>query len=72
MNGTSLLWRKPRTALCSPWQCLGGILLVALRILSYKYTRTLTWCKDGLFATVRALCDGSQTVSSDGSLVAQS
>lgn len=28
--------------------------------------------KDGLFATVRALCDGSQIVSSDGSLVAHS
>lgn len=27
---------------------------------------------DGLFTTVRALCDGSQTVSSDGSLIAQS
>lgn len=27
---------------------------------------------DGLFATVRALCDGSQTISSDGSLIAQS
>ncbi|KAF7561327.1 hypothetical protein G7046_g2817 [Stylonectria norvegica] len=27
---------------------------------------------DGLFATVRALCDGSQSVASDGSLVAQS
>lgn len=27
---------------------------------------------DGLFATVRSLCDGSQTVSSDGSLIAQS
>lgn len=43
-----------------------------LRILTYKHMRMLTWCKDGLFATVRALCDGSQTVSSDGSLVAQS
>ncbi|KAF7543098.1 hypothetical protein G7Z17_g11016 [Cylindrodendrum hubeiense] len=28
--------------------------------------------RDGLFATVRALCDGSQNVSSDGSLIAQS
>ncbi|KAK7398260.1 hypothetical protein QQX98_012373 [Neonectria punicea] len=27
---------------------------------------------DGLFATVRALCDGSQHVTSDGSLIAQS
>ncbi|KAH7141434.1 hypothetical protein B0J13DRAFT_556837 [Dactylonectria estremocensis] len=27
---------------------------------------------DGLFATVRALCDGSQNISSDGSLIAQS